>query len=222
MKAAAIRGFLLQKPKPHTVRIIVDGDEQEVELSRSYAKTADSIAALEPESVRCYNAAGVLLRAMSTEDEDSRRSDAAAIPEGLKADPQALMLTHFANLLHRAYEHSTEIAFTKMVEVFDVMGARSESIESRLARAEAENKRLVNDVIDSEFDRAEEIAVRAAEGENGLEQQILGAFLSGKMSRSDAAAAVAAASKVKPGVSKTNGARNGASNGKHPPSPKGD
>jgi hypothetical protein len=208
MISTKIRGFLLQKPKPHAVRVVVDGEEQDVELGRSYAKTAESIAALEPESIRCYNAGGSLLRAMNTDEAETHRSEAAAIPEGLKADPQALMLTHFANLLHRAYEHSTEIAFTKMVEVFDVMGARSESIESRLARAEAENKRLVNDVIDSEFERAEEIAERKGEGD-GLGEQMLGAFLGGKVNLTPRPPA------------KTNGAgKNGA--GKHPPAPKGD
>lgn len=210
MKVSAIRGFLIQKPKPHSVRVTTDGDEQEVEIGRSWAKTADTIAALEPEKIQCFNASGVLLRAISADSEDAQRSDAAEIPEGLKGDTNALMITHFANLLHRAYQFSAEIAFTKMVEVFDINNQRSESIEKRLERTESQNRRLVEDQIDAEFERAEEIAERNEKGELG--EQMLGAMLSGLNSKGGSAS-------VKPPV-KTNGAGKH-TNGKSP-APKAD
>jgi hypothetical protein len=207
MNVGKIRGFLLQKPKPARVEVTVDGEPQDVELGRSYAKTAETIHALDPESVRCFNAAGTLLRAMTEEASDSRRSDAAEIPEGLKGDPGALMLTHFANLLHRAYEHSTEIAFGKMVEVFDIMGARSESIEQRLERSEAQNRRLINEQVDAELERAEEIAEGKADG-GGLGEQMLGSLLSGMNLQQQATA-----TQTRP-PAKTNGKH---TNGKHQP-----
>lgn len=178
MNSTKIRGFLIQKPKPHMVRVTVDDEQQEVQLGRSFAKTAETIAALGPDRVECFNSTGVLLRAMSADSEDARRSDAADIPEGLKGDREALMLTHFGNLLHRAYQFSAEIAFTKMVEVFDINNQRAESIEARLERTEAYNRRLINDQIDTEFERAEEIAERKGEG-GELGEQMLGAMLSG-------------------------------------------
>jgi hypothetical protein len=208
MTPQKIRGFLMQKPRPHTVRVTVDDDEQEVELGKSFARCADTIAALSPDRVACFNAAGVLLRAITSDAPDATRSDAAEIPEGLKGDSNALMVTHFANLLHRAYQFSSEIAFTKMVEVFDINSARAEAIEQRLERAEARERRLINDQIDAELDRAEEIA--EGKGKEDLGEQMFGAFLSGKMSGAGAAAPT-----PRP-PAKTNGAhKNGA--GKHAP-----
>lgn len=182
MNVSKIRGFLIQKPKPHKVVVTLDDDEQEVQLGRSYAKTAETIEAMAPDKIQCFNASGVLLRAMSADSEEATRSDAAEVPEVLKADPQAAMLSHFANLLHRAYQFSAEIAFTKMVEVFDINNQRAESIEQRLERTEAYNRRLINEQIDSEFERAEEIAERKGEG-GELGEQMLGAMLSGMHSK---------------------------------------
>jgi len=210
MNASKIRGFLIQKPKPAKVRVTVDDETQDIALGRSYAKTADTIAALKPDLIECFSAEGALLRAMDADTPEARRSDAAAIPAGLETDPNALMLVHFSNQIHRAYEHATEIAFAKMVEVFDIMSARSESIEARLERSEAQNRKLINEQIDSEFERAEEIADRNENGELG--EQMLGAMLSGLNSKGGGA--------VKPPV-KTNGAGKHTTNGKSP-APKAD
>lgn len=212
MNAARIRGFLIQKPKPHVVRVTVDDEQREVALGRSYAKTAETIAALDVDLVECLDKDGKLLRALDSEQPDARRSEAAAVPQGLESDPNALMLVHFSNQIHRAYEHATEIAFTKMVEVFDIMSARSESIEQRLERSEAMNRRLLNEQVDMELDRAEEIAEQ--KGKDGLGEQMFGAFLSGKMG-----AAGAAAPPPRP-PAKTNGAAH--KNGAGKPAPKAD
>jgi hypothetical protein len=95
------------------------------------------------------------------------------------------MLTHFANLLHRAYEHSTEIAFQRLVELTERMGDRSEAIERRLERTEAANRALLQDQVDLAFERAQEVANQNAEasgnGAGDLMQQMAGAFLSGRM-----------------------------------------
>lgn len=179
MNAGAIRGWLLRAPKPALVRVTVDDDVQEVKLNKSYAKTADTIAALEPDLIECLDKDGAVLRAMRADSADARRSEAAAIPPGLESDPQAMMLVHFSNQIHRAYEHATEVAFSKMVEVFDIMSARSESIEQRLERAEAHNRRLINEQVEDAFERAEETAAGAT-GKEGIGEQILGAFLGGQ------------------------------------------
>lgn len=183
MSVSRIRGFLLQQPKPTLVRVSNDGEPQDIKPGKSYAKCAETISALRPELVECIGADGKILRAMRMDSPEATRSDAATIPAGLQADPNALMLTHFANLLHRAYEHSTEIAFTKMVEFVERMGDRSESIEQRLERSEAANRRLVNDQIDDAFERAAEVAeaAKTADASGDLLQQMTGAFLSGQM-----------------------------------------
>lgn len=181
MNAQRLRGWLLQLPKPHKVRVTGDGEPQMLTPGRSYAKLADTIAALSPDLVECLDKDGAVLRATKLESEEARRSDAAPLPDGLKADPQALMLTHFANLLHRAYEHSTEIAFSKMVELVDKMNDRSDSIEQRLERTEAANRRLLQDAVDAEIERAHEQAQQQQQGDGDLGQQLLGGFMSGAM-----------------------------------------
>lgn len=183
MNVARIRGFLLQLPKPAIVRVTTgDGEPQELKPGKSYAKCAESIAALGADLVECVDTAGKLLRAMRTQSGDAQRSDAAAVPAGIQTDPHALMLTHFANLLHRAYEHSTEISFTKLLELVERLGDRAESIEQRLERTEAANRRLVNEQIHSAFERADEAAEAAGAGGNDeLLQQMATAFFSGGM-----------------------------------------
>ena len=184
MNTGRIRGFLLQLPKPAMVRVTGDGEPQELKPGRSYSKLAETILALAPELIECLDSDGKVLRATRMEGAEQRRSDAAEIPEQLKSDPTALMLTHFANLLHRAYEHSTEVAFTRLVELTDRMNDRSEGIEQRLERQEATNRKLLQDQVDDALDRAEEAAAKAAEGEpGGLGEQLLGSFLGGKAQR---------------------------------------
>lgn len=186
MNVARIRGWLLQQPKPHLVRVSSgDGEPQELRPGRSYAKCAESIAALGPDLVECLDGDGKLLRAMRLDVPDATRSDAAELPAGLASDPHALLLTHFANLLHRAYEHSTEIAFVKLVEVVERVGDRAEAIEQRLERAEAANRRMAQDQIDDALERANEKTAEAAGGD--MLQQMAGAFLSGHMQKGAAA-----------------------------------
>ncbi len=188
MNVGRIRGFLLQLPKPALVRISGDGEPQELKPGKSYAKLADTIAALTPDLIECLDGDGKVLRAVRVTAAEGQRSDAAALPTGLETDPSALMLTHFANLLHRAYEHSTEIAFTRLVELTERMNDRAESIEQRLERAELANRRLLQDQVDAAFERAEEVAEKTADGGGDLVNQLAGAFMSGQMQRSTAVA----------------------------------
>ena len=107
MNPSRIRGFLLQLPKPALVRVTGEGEPQELKPGKSYAKLAETIAALHVDLVECLDAKGMVLRAVRREAEESHRSDAADIPEALKSDPHVAMITHFANLIHRAFELST-------------------------------------------------------------------------------------------------------------------
>lgn len=182
-----IRGFLIQQPKPALVRVTGDGEPQELRPGKSYQRCAETIAALDPQLIELYDSQKQLLRAMDLREEDARRSDAAPIPEGIKQDPHALMITHFANLLHRAYEHSTEIAFNRLVDLTDRLNDRSEAIEQRLERAESQYRRLANEQIEAALDRAEEAQQQQADGNLG--EQMLGAFLGGRGERVPAAAA---------------------------------
>lgn len=177
-----IRGFLLQHPKPALVRLKSgDGDVEELKPSKSFAKMAETIHALTPDLIECLDSEKHILRAMRLGSVEAQRSDAAELPEGIKADPNALMLTHFANLVHRAYEHSTEVAFAKLTEVMERMNERSDSIEQRLERTEATNRRLIQEAVDDAYAHAQEIASRASEESQGgdLGNQMLQSFIGG-------------------------------------------
>lgn len=202
MSVERIRGFLLQLPKPALVRAFVDGEPEDLKVNRTYQRLAETIAALQPEEIRCLDAEGKVLRAMRLDDADSRRSDAAPLPAALQGDPQAAMLAHFADLIHRAYSHSTEIAFTKIVELVDRMNDRSAGIEQRLERAEAYARRLREEQADDAIERAEDIVAAAAGQEGDVGSQLASAFLSGRLNRTAADGPPA-----KPNGQKTNGAK---------------
>lgn len=173
-----IRNFLLQNPKPTHIRLVSeDGLTDDIQVGKQpFVRLAESIIAVSPEMVQCLDKNKNLIRAMSLHDQEARRSDAAEIPEGLKADPTALMLTHFANLLHRAYEHSTEIAFDKLVELVDRIDARSENTERRLEALEEEHRDTLREQAETELERAREEAAGAG-GATGL----IGSFMQGAM-----------------------------------------
>lgn len=185
MNTGQLRGWLLQIPKPALVRVTVEGERTEIKPGKqSFARLAETIVALGPELVECLGSDGDVLRAKRMNDAEAQRSDAAAIPEVLKMDANAAMLTHFANLLHRAYEHSTEIAFVKLAEITDKMGDRSDAIEKRLERTEALNRKMLQDQVDDAFERAQEQADRAVEeaqsGGADLGGQLLTSFMGGQ------------------------------------------
>ena len=182
MNLSRIRGFLLQLPKPHKIRVSAgDAEPQEIKPARSYARTAESIEALGVDLVECLDKDGVVLRALRLSEPEGHRSDAADIPKGIEIDPQALMLTHFANLLHRAYEHSTEIAFTRLVELAERLSAHSESIEARLAHTESALRRERDDRLEDAYERAREAINKGEGASDPLVQQIMGSFLAGQV-----------------------------------------
>jgi len=183
MNAGAIRAFLIQQPPLTSIRLTdSNGDTSIIEPGkRSKAKIAETIAAMQPDLIECLDKQGTLLRATRPESTlPARAATGLTLPEELKADPYALMLTHFANLVHRAYEHATDIAFAKLVELVERMDQRSESIEQRLERAEAGMRREQRERLDDMWDRVAEAAERAEAGEtkdqilNGLVQGVLG------------------------------------------------
>lgn len=193
MNVAKIRGFLLQHPKPNLVRLHGDGEPQDLKPGKSYAKTAESIAAIAPDLIEALDAGGKLLRAMRTTDAEFEQRVDVPVPQLLAMDSNAAMLTHFANLLAGAYKHSTDVAFTKLVEVVERIGDRAEAIESRLERQEALNRRQQQQYVDDALAAAEELAEKAREeaeaagGKDELLSNLAGAFLGGMGGKAQAA-----------------------------------
>jgi hypothetical protein len=182
MNAGAIRAFLIQQPPLTSIRLTdANGDTSLIEPGkRSKAKVAETIAAMAPDLIECLDKDGNLLRATRPESTmPARGATAPALPPELQRDPESLRLTHFANLVHRAYEHATDIAFAKLVELVERMDQRSESIEQRLERAEAGMRREQRERLDDMWDRVAEAAERAESGDS--RDQIVTGLLQGAL-----------------------------------------
>jgi hypothetical protein len=189
MNAWTLRNFLICQPAPATIRLTKDGDTQEITPGRkSRVKIAETILAVGPELVECLDAKGGLIRALRPDDELEQSGSSPAVPAVIAQDPHAAMMSHFANLIHRAYEHAADVAFAKLIELVERMEDRSASIEARLERTEAQYRRLQQDRIDDLYERAEEQTADASKEDP--KEQMLAAMMAGAM-RGDAAAAAA-------------------------------
>jgi len=182
VSVGALRSFLLAMPKPHTVRVSNGETSDEIKIGKQkFVRVAETILAMGAESIELLDKDGSIIRAKRLDDTESRRSDAAAVPEVIATDPSAAMLTHFANLIHRAYEHATEVSFVKLVELVDRIDARSDSIEARLERTEGKLQAALRDQLDMEYERAQELAEKAKEGDQDALSTMAQAFLQGQM-----------------------------------------
>jgi hypothetical protein len=166
-----LRSFLVKIPRPAKVLVRTEDDDlHELQpptgKGSSWANVAHSIAALEPALVECHDAEGKLLRATRCTESALQTTRPETLPV-LHTDPETARLTHFANLLHRSYEFSTGLAFTKMVELYTLNNERMMAVEARLERSEANFRREMQQRLDEAFDRAEELAEDAQQKAGG-------------------------------------------------------
>jgi len=140
-----IRGWLLQHPRPATVHVqSEDGRRHEVSVSQgvSWMAIAQSVHALSPTLIECYDEKGKIIRAVRPQDDDS--SDGKQpLPLQLPAnvDPHSVQLIHFADLLAAAYRHSTDVAFERLASLFEASVRRSESLERTIDKLVRERVR---------------------------------------------------------------------------------
>jgi hypothetical protein len=169
-----------------------NGEEREFTVaggSNSWASIASSVASLAPDLIEALDRDGKALRATRIEEFDERRRNNAPadVPAGLlaNADPETARVvaitTHFSNLLHRAYEHTTDIAFDKMVSLMELQSNWMQALDSRLARTEAAYRRTLQDQVDDAFDEAEAAgeAAAAAAATGDPAQGMIQAFMQG-------------------------------------------
>lgn len=185
-----LRNFLICQPQPAVVRLTKDGETQEIAPGRrSRVKIAESILAVQPELIECLDSKGGLIRALRPDDEtEDAGSDEPKLPAVIAQDPHAAMMSHVANLIHRAYQHATEVAFGKMIELVERMESRSDSIEQRLERAESQYRRLQQERIDDLYDRAEE-QTQGGDAKDAIVSSLLAGAMQGQQSSAAAAAA---------------------------------
>jgi hypothetical protein len=189
-----IRRWLLQQPKPHSLRVTSGEDIQVLEFgTQKFVQVAASIEALDPEKIEALDANGKLLRAIKAEqfetpveeEEDDGSSGAAASKsQGKQLEREMVMLSKFGELLAAAYQHSTNVAFTKMVELFEAVAKRGESLEKSLAATERLLRRAY-----------EEGAGNKEEGEPSLLETMMSTFAAGQRDGSIEKAVATAAGK---------------------------
>ena len=190
MDAKALRTFLVSRPQPSKI-LVKCADDASHELApagpgRTWASIAQTIESLDPEAIALYDAEGKLIRATNFHAEAERKevfADSLGVPG---ADNETARLTHFANLLYRATEFSTKLAFEKMVELFGMMNERSASIEARLEKAEAQYRKAMQDRLDDAFEQAEALQQQAEAEANdpvvGMVKQFAGGLAAGQAS----------------------------------------
>jgi hypothetical protein len=187
MGVPEIRGWLLTQPRPSVLKVITTDDRHhEVAVSNgvSWMAIAQSIAALDPALIEAYDLDGKVLRAVRPiEQGHATGTGASPAPLALPAncDPQSAMLIHFADLLAGAYRHSTEIAFERMVSMFEAVNRRSEALEASLDATHKLLRRAYQETL-------ENAEAPPAKGGNLLEDMV-GGFLSSAAQQQSAAAA---------------------------------
>lgn len=170
---ATLRSWLARKPRPETLRLTFSDGAQEhlPREDQNWQIIAESIVALEPVLIEALDTTKRVIRAVKSEDLDgarkSRDNSRVQPPSPLHSDPETARLCYFADLIHRAYQHSTDVAFDKvtgaydtafnrMIDLVEKIGERSDAIERRLERAESAYRREVNERLQEALERATE------------------------------------------------------------------
>jgi hypothetical protein len=164
---AYYRNFCMRSPRPALVRVYAGEDVHDlrVDAEQNWARLGETIAALDPDKLELYSESDDLLRA--DKRKVSRGDQSVRIPDALHKDPETARLTHFADLLHRAYQHSTEIAFSRLSDFVSMQNEREQMLAKRLERLESKY-----------FDALRENTELAA-GAQEAENPLVDAFLHG-------------------------------------------
>ena len=231
--AKDLRSWLMTQPRPTTVRLsLADGRVEELACAgQPWARLGESCAAMDPVTVFAIDPNGKLLRAakvadiaegIESDDETPQAPAASGVYETAPAklernDSLAMLavLDKFGSLLANAYAHSTDVAFTKMVELVTMISNTLAQMQRELMQARLDNRRLEREIIDDALDQAE--AKAEASGDGDMFRQFIGSYMSGAAERF----AQQATSAVAGGAA---GVAGGKPNGKAappPPQPKG-
>jgi hypothetical protein len=179
ISAWSIRKFLMRKPRAAIVRLHTPGGITEMRPSRtsSLAKLADSIFAVAPDTIQLFDSEDRLIRAQRTDDEPDLSTDAPKVPQVLSADPETARLSHFATLLAKAYEHSTTVAFQKLIDLVERIDNRTDALEQRLERTETAYRRELYGKLKTLEDEALDALEQAGDGKEGDEEDMKKAML---------------------------------------------
>jgi len=137
MIPATIRAWLIQQPKPTALRVTLDGEARIINVgTQTWARIASTVCALEPQLIEALDERGGVLRATRGETDDTAPEAPTHTPAGPPAMVDTATMQLVARLLADAYKHSTEVAFERLANLFDVVSRRTENLERSLAASE--------------------------------------------------------------------------------------
>lgn len=154
-----LRTWLMKSPRPTVITCTTaNGDTTlEIQPGQSWVNTAQTIAALEPLTVKAFNG-DKFLRAVKLEeldpgddgaDDDGSLNNHHTVQRAVAPNtPDGQLLGYFAGLIAEAYRHSTEVAFAKMVEVFHAVNTRTDLLEKQIDRVSKENANLRDEILE--------------------------------------------------------------------------
>ena len=157
MNVQSIRAWLMIAPRPKAVRVSSEGvAPQNIATpdGTKWIQVAESIAALQPELVEALTAEGGTIRAMRPDeldaDEDATED---TIPVNVN-DPLSVQLITISRLLADAYRHSTDVAFDKLLAMFDASTRRQESLERSVDTMNRMLNKAIADNLQAQIDGA--------------------------------------------------------------------
>jgi hypothetical protein len=187
MTPKQIRTWLMANPRPVSIRVKpADGSETrivDVSPGVTWSALADSVHALDPELLEALDGEGKISRVARPEEEpdegEAETTEQTQVAANVSAavanaDAETQRLLVFGQLLAQAYRHSTDVAFERMVALFEACNRRSETLERSLDAM----TRLLNRAVREQYDAASTALANVPE-EGGL-GGLISAFLQGK------------------------------------------
>jgi hypothetical protein len=173
----------MRHPRPVAIRVErQEGEPREITVDPRvpWVQQAAYIAELQPTFVECLDAEGKVLRGQDFDElefeppNDSPASTPTAPKLALPDDPQSRQLVLFAQLIADAYRHTTDVAFDRMVDLFESINRRGETVERSLESAH----KLLNRLTNEQIERA--AAATGQDPDDLTIGDLVGAFMGGR------------------------------------------
>jgi len=178
-----LRNFLMRNPRPVAVKVQgEDGEETDYQIAdgENFMSLAEKLDALDPKKVTVYDDNGTPLRVWRAA-EMMAPTAGLDIPSAIAGDASAAMLMHFANLIHRSYEHATDVAFDRLSNLVDRVMEDSRDRNERLKALEDMYFTAMHANVELAASQQGEAAGEAAEdlSEDGFKAQMMQTFMQG-------------------------------------------
>lgn len=199
-----LRKWLLQQPRPHSVRVTkLDGGVDEVLCSGPWTKVADTIEALQPEHLQALNEQKQTIRALRCDDiggdwgsgelgeRPSRKAakppetELPAIPAAAM-DPESARFLLFARIMADQYKLTTQIAFQTLSDIV----ASTERSREGVERAKELFYRSQIKLLEDQLKQAQQEPEPEPQGDIGSQivGSVLGGIMQGQAAKAEAAA----------------------------------